>query len=246
MDHREFKRIVPEARSAVLFLHGIVSTPRHFDPLLTLVPEEVSVWALLLDGHGKEVPDFGRTSMKKWEAQVQKAVDELSRSHERLYLVAHSMGTLFSICHAVKNGKIAGLFLLASPLKVFVRPRMFYATFLLYFDRIRADDEITQAMQKDLSVRISGNPFLYIGWIPRFLELFGMIRRTRKELRKLQVPTLFYQSAKDELVSNASVKYLKTNPHITVHTLENSTHSYYEPKDAAFLLEEFKKFSENF
>ena len=84
MDHREFKRIVPEARSAVLFLHGIVSTPRHFDPLLTLVPEDVSVWALLLDGHGKEVPDFGRTSMKKWETQVQKAILEIQEQQVKL------------------------------------------------------------------------------------------------------------------------------------------------------------------
>lgn len=242
MDHREYKRIVPGARIAVLFLHGIVSTPRHFDPFLPMVPEDVSVWALLLDGHGMGVQEFGRSSMAKWEAQVQEAVEELSHSHDRLYLVAHSMGTLFSFCHAVKNEKIAGLFLLASPLKVFVRFKMLSTAFRLYFDLVKPEDEVTQAMRNSLSDTVSRNPFHYIRWISRFLELFSMIRRTRKELRKLTTPTVVCQSKKDELVSTRSVKYLKSNPHIRIFMLKNSMHTYYEKKDMEIVKQEFQKF----
>lgn len=242
MEHQEYCRIVPGARAAMLFLHGIVSTPRHFDDLIAMVPKDISVRALLLDGHGKSVRDFGRSSMEKWEAQVQQAVNDLSESHEKLYLVGHSMGTLFSICHAAKNEKIAGLFLLAPPLKVFVRPRMFSSTFRIYFDRIRPKDEIARAMKESLGFPISRNPFHYIRWIPRFLELFRKISRTRREIPKLKIPVYAYPSVKDELVSMKSVKYLRRNKKIQITPLPNSLHCYYEKQDKALLLREFQVF----
>ena len=37
---------------AYIFVHGIVGTPNHFDFLMEYVPEDVSVWKLVLDGHG--------------------------------------------------------------------------------------------------------------------------------------------------------------------------------------------------
>lgn len=245
MEHSEYRRMVPNAQAAILFIHGIVSTPRHFDAFLSMVPEGVSVQALLLDGHGKGAKEFGRTSMEKWEAQVREAVDELSGGHEKFYLVGHSMGTLFSVCHAAKNEKIAGLFLLASPLKVFVRPKALSAVFNIYFNTVRSDDEITLAIKNDISVTISKNPFHYLRWIPRFLELFGKIRRTRKDLHRLKIPVFVYQSTRDELVSIKSVKYLKSNPHICIHELKNSTHSYYEKQDMNFLLQEFQRFMDS-
>ena len=67
MKHKEYKRIVPEAETAVLFIHGIAGTPNHFKDFLPLVPKEFSVYNLLLDGHGGKTEDFSKTSMKKWE-----------------------------------------------------------------------------------------------------------------------------------------------------------------------------------
>ena len=42
MEHREYRRIVSGADTAVMFLHGIVGTPNHFRdliPLVDLVPK---------------------------------------------------------------------------------------------------------------------------------------------------------------------------------------------------------------
>ena len=66
MAHQEYIRIVPGSKYAVLMLHGILGTPDHFRELLPLVPENWSVHALLLDGHGGAVEDFSHTSMEKW------------------------------------------------------------------------------------------------------------------------------------------------------------------------------------
>ena len=45
----------------MLFVHGIVGTPRHFDFLIDVVPSTVSIYNMLLDGHGYGVRDFSRT-----------------------------------------------------------------------------------------------------------------------------------------------------------------------------------------
>ena len=116
MAHKEYVRIRDNATTAILFIHGIVGTPNHFNEFVSLVPESFSVYNLLLDGHGKEVKDFSKTSMKKWETQVTSAVEELSLTHEKIYIVAHSLGTLLAMEQANRSKKVCRLFLLAVPL----------------------------------------------------------------------------------------------------------------------------------
>ena len=94
MEHKEYIKICNDSTIAVLFIHGIVGTPNHFNEFIPLIPDTFSVYNLLLDGHGKGVKDFSKTSMKKWETQVSSVVEELSATHQKIYIVAHSLGTL--------------------------------------------------------------------------------------------------------------------------------------------------------
>ena len=72
--------------------------------------------------------------MKKWEAQVASVVDELSLTHEKIYIVAHSLGTLFAIDQAIKNKKVCKLFLLAVPLRLSIKPKMPINSLKVYFN----------------------------------------------------------------------------------------------------------------
>lgn len=242
MEHKEYKRINPCARAAVLFVHGIVGTPNHFADFVSLVPENVSVYNVLLDGHGGSVRDFSHTSMQKWERQVRDAVDELSLTHSEIYIIAHSMGTLFAIDRAIENEAVKGLFLLAVPLKIAPKPRMVANLCKVYFDKIKSDDVVALAAKRCYGIAQDKNPFHYLGWLPRYLELFAKAKETRRKIRLLQTPCVAYQSAKDELVSTASAKLLRQNETISVVELENSGHYYYAPDDLAFLLREFENF----
>ncbi len=112
MEHKEYKRIIAGASSAVLFIHGIVGTPNHFDHFIPLVPEDVSTHNMLLDGHGKGVTDFSHASMKKWESQVAEAVEKLAETHERIYIVAHSMGSLSLSIGQMSATRCVGYFFL--------------------------------------------------------------------------------------------------------------------------------------
>ena len=241
MKHKEFIRINDNSNTAILFIHGIVGTPIHFNEFVSLVPESFSVYNLLLDGHGKSVKDFSKTSMKKWEAQVASVVEKLSLTHEKIYIVAHSLGTLLAIDQAIKTKKVCKLFLLAVPLQLSLKPKMASNSLKVYLGKIRPDDYEALAAKKCYGIAKDKNPFHYIGWIPRFLELFAKIRKARQTVNSLNTTCLVYQSGKDEMVSRKGEKFLENNPYVSIKVLENSGHYYYYKEDFDFLITEFKK-----
>lgn len=240
--HKPYKRIVNGANTAVLFVHGILETPDHFTEFVSLVQNDVSVWNLLLDGHGKSARDFAKTSMQTWEQQVAQAVTELAQTHRRILIVAHSMGCLLSIAQAVENEKVQGLFLLAAPMKLALKPKMFRNSLRCYTGRFDPDDEEMAALVRCYGVTGTKNPFVYIAWIPRFLELFRSIRKTRTLIGNISVRCEVYQSARDEMVSRKAGEILAKNKRIRVNELENSQHFYYEKFDMQRLLDGFREF----
>ncbi len=241
MEHKEYIRIRDNSTTAILFIHGIVGTPNHFNEFISLTPKTFSVYNILLDGHGKGVKDFSKTSMKKWETQVASIVEKLSTTHQKIYVVAHSLGTLLAIDQAIKNKTVCKLFLLAVPLRLSIKPKMPINSLKVYFDKISPNDCEALAAKNCYGIGKDRNPFNYIGWIPRFLELFSKIRQTRKAINMLNTPCLVYQSKKDEMVSKKSEKYLKQNSCITINALKYSGHYYYDKADWNFLITEFTK-----
>ena len=240
--HVEYKRIVDGADVAVLFIHGILGTPNHFRDLIHLVPEDYSVYAMVTAGHCGSVEDFSQSSLEKWEQSVQKAIDELLETHKEIYLVGHSMGTLFSIEQAMKEPRIKKLFCISIPIKVGIRARMIPMALKVYRNRLKENDVYALALKECYGCTDSKNIFKYLGWIPRFFDLFKLIKRVRKNLIKLDTPCVAYQSIPDELVSPKSIKILKNESNIRVEILKKSTHMYYEPNEMKYLQKEFISF----
>lgn len=240
--HRETKRIVPGAKTAVLLVHGIVGTPNHFRKLIPLevaVPEDWSVWNLCLPGHGGSVKDFGNSSMEQWRTYVEKAFLELAASHEKILVVGHSMGTLFALQLAAKYPeKMAALFLLAVPLRPHLGKQIANSSLRLVFDRIRPDHPMEASIVSACGSQSTKRVWQYIPWLPRFVELLAEIRRTRKILDDIRVPYQIFQSEKDELVSNRSEKILEKKG-LRFVRLQDSGHFYYAPADKQRILDSF-------
>lgn len=231
MNHKEYVRLVPGAETAVLFLHGIVGTPRHFDerlPLVHLVPENWSVYNLLLPGHGGSVDAFSGSTMEDWKRYVWKIFDKLASTHRHVILVGHSMGTLFAIQIAMEKGeKIPFLFLIASPICPKVGVSAVRHSVGLVFPSQHADPKIQRAMSHSGSVTLTKKVWKYIPWIPNLWDLLAEARKTKQLLPKLQTKTIVFQSKSDELVSRRSETYLSQCPNAKITVLANSTHFYY-------------------
>jgi len=231
MPHQPVCRIIPGADTAVLFVHGIIGTPNHFLPLLPDVPENFSYCNILLDGHGGDVRAFSHTRMDIWRQQTEDIALELLKTHKRLYIVAHSMGTLFAINIALKYpDRIAGLFLLAVPLRIAFDPRVIPGMLRIAIGRIPASD--VWALRTREAYGLDADPRLwrYIGWIPRYIELFAEVHRVRKLVPLLTTCTLVFPSDHDEMVSRRSADFFTPLSCAKVIPLPDSGHySYSEP-----------------
>lgn len=244
MEHIETRRLVPGAKYAALFIHGIVGTPNHFRivlPLEELVPETWSVYNIRQPGHGGSVGGFGRSNVNQWRNHAKAAFEELAQKHEKVVIVGHSLGTLFAMQMALENPeKVALLFLVAAPMRPWVRLFGAVNCVKLAFNLIRDDRPLEWATRHVCGVEPTPLLWKYIPWIPRFFELFAEIARTEKVMGNLTVPCVAWQSRKDELVSNLSAPVLRKSGVMEVHELENSTHFYYAPEDLKLLRREFQ------
>lgn len=242
MVHEAYIRLVPDARYAVLLVHGILGSPEHFRDLVPLIPEDWSVMNILLEGHGGGPEDFAAASMDRWRSQVFSCVESLLENHEKIIIAAHSMGTLFSLQASLRwPDRIAGLFLLGSPTRVFVQPATAVNSVLMTFGYVDRSNRSFADMEREVSVRTTPWVFTYVTWIPRFLELFREIHRTRKLIPQITVPTQVFQSKHDELVHFSSCRDFEDHPVIVCTRLceDHSGHFGYGDQDLKLLQSRF-------
>ena len=226
--HESFIRIVDGADTAVFMVHGIMSTPRHFDFIIPYIPSNVSICNILLDGHGASVSDFSKTSMKKWKAQVLHHLTKLSKTHSKILIIGYSLGTLLTLEIAEKFKEVKAMVLLNPPLKVFVKPVMISRALKFSFNKHNPEDKEELATYNDISIKLTPYLWKYFSTLPRFVELLKLCHDTRAIALSSTVPSHVFFGKKDELVSIKSAKYFENNENMTVHSFEFSGHFYYE------------------
>lgn len=231
--HKAYERIVPGAENAVVFIHGILSTPRFWDGYVPAAPEDWSVMSVLLPGHGGSVKDFGRAKWGAWRQHVHEILLRLKATHTRVYLVGHSMGGLLSILEAAEDPQgIAGMVLMAPALRIRVKPSAILHNMLKGVGLAESREELVKYYGTEQDWRV----WRYIGWIPRYLELFALSRAARKALPRLTAPTLAFLHGRDELVSPRSGVLLAACPSVRLNTLEGSMHHDIAEADRELLL----------
>lgn len=243
--HEEFIRISDNKKVACLMVHGIVGTPRYFDKLIPLLPEDWSIYNILLDGHGKKAEDFCKTSMKKWKAQVEDIITMLENDHEEIVVIAHSMGTLLTLDASMRNGtKIKQMVLFAVPLVPFVKPVALSMALKVVFKIAKEDEAEELAAKKQYSIEPDWRLWKYMGFAPRYIELLGLIREVKGKINNVNIPCSIFMCGNDEMVSRKSCKHLKQNKNFTNHFLKNSSHNWFEENDFEYVKQEIKKLTE--
>ena len=129
------------------------------------------------------------------------------------------------------------------PLQVTLR--LFRTSWRVFTGNIKPDDKWSLAAQNAYSIERDNHILRYFGWIPRYLELFSEIRKTRKIIGKLLTPSHIYLSMLDEMVSPKCSKIFKDNTCICVKSLQTSGHFYYSPEDQCLMNEDFNKMIQN-
>lgn len=228
MPHKEYIRLVESGDKAVLMVHGICSTPRHFDFLVPEIGEDISIYNMRLDGHGKGVADFRKTSMKKWKTQVKDALDMLAKTHSKIYIVGYSLGTLLTLAEVQNYPQIQAVLLLNSPLNIAPKPVIFWRCTKFCFGKVNEKNPAELATFNDIGIKLEPWLFKYILWLPRFIELLKFSPKCRAFAENVSVPTYALFGEKDELVSIKSSSHFEKNQNAKVYKFKNSGHCYYE------------------
>lgn len=244
MGHEPYIRIVPGSTQAVLMIHGIVGTPRHFDCLLPYIPAHWSIHNILLDGHGGTVRDFSRSSMTKWKAQVRGELADLCGQYDQVVVIAHSMGTLLTIEAVSEFPQVKSLILLNVPLCPWVHPAMIPRSLKLCFGKIDRSNPKELALECASGVQVTWKLWQYLGFIPRYVELLILCKKTQNRISDITLPGHAFFSVLDELVSMRSHRFFIGHPTVQTHILANSGHFCYSDEDLpaiAAAVQEFLK-----
>ena len=234
-EHQPWERI-GSSDTAVLLVHGILGTPRHFDFLKDSFPADWTLRSILLDGHGDSVKTFAHTSSQKWIDQMNRELEALCKQYRRVFIVAHSLGTLLSLeVHERFREQIAGMLLLAVPLHIRLKPHTTLYSLQVIFRCVNENDPLAVSYRRSYGIEPDIRLWRYLSWIPRYLDLFALSRRVRRNIRNTVVPCIAFHSEKDEMVSPRSVKKLKTSDHIRVEYLQGAGHHHYPEQAAARL-----------
>lgn len=240
--HEEYIRIGKDKRTACLMVHGITGTPRYFDDIIPILPEEWGIYNILLDGHGKDVSDFSKTSMEKWRRQVGTILDGLAKEYEEIYIFAHSMGTLLCMEQAQRFAdKIKHMVLFAVPLCPRLKVGTLVTTLKVIFERVNEKNELEVSARGQYSIEKDRRLWRYMGFVPRYVELLMLCRKMRGKVCDIKVPAMVFMCGKDEMVGEKSWDYLLDNPHFTKYCLDQSSHNHFDELDFKYVTQEIKK-----
>ena len=238
--HLPKQLVYPDADTVVIFIHGFMGTPDHFDYLMDAVYQQgCSVVSLLLPGHGGSGFDFARSTLAQWEEHLAFAVAPFA-SYDNIYLVGHSIGGLLAYNLSLVL-PVCGVVAISTPLKVyFFNPIASFKKLKILFSE--KDGALRRGYRRSNSIEA---PFLgkprfrtLLFWIRVFFQPLRLMRKTRKNLPAVTAPSLTIHSKYDETVSFRSARLfarLLTGSKHEAILLLDSYHAYYPAHEQAVI-----------
>ncbi len=192
---------------AVLLIHGWTATPYEVRRLGVYLNENgYTALAPLLSGHGTKPQDLENIKWTDWLKDVIKAYQELKKNYTQVYIVGNSLGANLAVALAKDRADIAGLVLLAMPYKIRMEKWLFFLA------------QITKSL-KPYHKKFYPPTFGSATTITRVisyqtyptksvLEVFKLVKISRKELNKITQPCLIMQSSSDHVVTYKSLEQI--------------------------------------
>ena len=186
-----------EGSPGVLLLHGFGDTPQTLALLARKLHKSgYSVLAPLLPGHGRSMEAFEKSGANDWITAARRACIEMRSRYDSVAVVGLSMGGALAVLLAAELNDIPALVLIAPYLGMSRRLRFAAATHWLWG---RLVGEVNARNPRSIHDPIEREKNLAYGAITgrQLFELSKVVRRARKALPGVRVPTLIIQSRED-------------------------------------------------
>jgi carboxylesterase len=210
---------------AVLLLHGYTGYAGNFRYLAEEIVEAgPSVCVPRLPGHATNSADFRRSNAREW---VRTAVDsylDLASRYERVSVVGLSMGALLATLVATQF-PVRRLVLLA-PAFVVANPFVVLTPLLRYVIGPYRSSE-PESYPDDPDREYMSSEYWQYTWPDKVADLYAIMRRARRAIARVSVPTLLIVSKTDASVPVRVRGFVETSIDrslLTTVVLEESEH----------------------
>lgn len=225
----------------VLIIHGLAATPYEVKSIAQeLEKENHTIIAPILSGHGTTAEKLSKTTRQQWYATVEKEYSKLIQKTNKIYIVGVSLGGALALKLAEEK-KITGLILIGTP-RMLADTKTKYSGTLKYIIPY-TNRHLTPELQKHYYAVFPTNAIY---------ELTLLLEETAGKLDKITAPTIIFQSATDNRITQESAEYLydsiaSKNKQIiifenTTHVIiDNTTYTNYVEKQVAKFINENEK-----
>jgi len=190
-----------EGSPGVLLLHGFGDTPQTLSRLAKRLHKAgYGVLVPLLPGHGRTLRDFKRSRAEEWIDAARSALIEMREKSPAVNVVGLSMGGALAVLVAAEARDISSLILIAPYVGM---PRLLRFAASTHWLWGRFAGEINARSPRSIHGPIEREKNLAYGAVTgrSLFELLKVMRRARKALPRVTVPTLIVQSREDPRVA---------------------------------------------
>lgn len=107
---------VGEGEMAVLLVHGINASPRHYDKIAPYLAERgFTCRVMRLPGFAQPLDEYCQTTGLDWKVAVDRELQTLRAKHNSVGIVAHSLGGAVTISHLLDDPTAADFVVLLAP-----------------------------------------------------------------------------------------------------------------------------------
>ncbi|MEB3102724.1 alpha/beta hydrolase [Ferviditalea candida] len=192
-----------------LLLHGFTGGPFEVEPLGShLQSKGYTVSIPVLPGHAGDDRHLGEVTWQQWVEEAEREAGRLAETYGSFDLAGFSMGGLIA-AYLASRYPVRRLVLISASV-IYLSPKRF------------ATEMWEEVRRKNWSAfyKVQTTPLHAV------LQFMMLVRSLRREIGRVQVPTLVVQGERDEIVHPYSARYLEQNlgGEVQVKYFSNSRH----------------------
>jgi esterase/lipase/1-acyl-sn-glycerol-3-phosphate acyltransferase len=193
--------------TCIIAVHGFSSSPKEVEELsLYLFEQNFSVYAPRLRGHGTSSLDLKIRSWKDWYLCLSRTITIASLKYKNIYIVGFSTGGLLALLSTKKcYNQLKGIICINAALNLNdIRIKTLLPAISFWNDLVAAFN--AKHFEKEYVDNVSENPIVNYNkhYIDSIEQLNLLMKKTKKNLAKIQAPTFIIQGKNDPVVNPSS------------------------------------------
>lgn len=219
-----------DSNICIIAIHGFSSAPKEMEKVaLYLNSKNLNVYTPRLDGHGTTPEDLKTKTWQDWYNSISRTITLASLKYEKVFIVGFSTGGLLGLLSTKKHYKeFCGLICINAALNLNdIRIKTLLPAISFWNDLVKAFNE--GKYQKEYVPNHPQNPEINYDkyYIDSIEQLNLLMKKTKKNLEKIEKPLLIIQAKNDPVVNPLSAYEIfnevkSTNK--TVKMIDSSSH----------------------